>query len=1050
MSRRISSLDRTTVAIERDIGSQYDNVKLVADNITKVERVAASAENLDAVHENIDNINAVSTGVPALTRYLPSADYLDRLYLSITNLDRLHVSVDNVDTVSNSIDNVDNVSSNIATIEIANSNIAPITVVANSIDSVNTVAADIAKVVTVANDLTEAISEVETVADDLNATVSEIEVVANNILSVTSVGVNIDAVVNTSDNMTAVIEAPTHATTAVTSKDAVIAIEEALNAVYLGSSATAPTTDLNGDVLAVGALYFDTSVNSLKTYTGSEWINIYSLDSLVKSKNLEDLTDVVAARVNLGLGSAATTDSSAYATSGEGVLATTAIQPTDNISLLTNDADYATTSYVNNAEIAANNYADSLVTNASNWDLAYGWGNHADAGYISNFAETDPVFAASPAGSITLTNVSNWDAAHGWGDHSAAGYLTSYTETDPIYTASSWASTTNNSVDWNTAFSWGDHSLENYAVRNTSVPFSSVQLTGGTGDQGTFTWNVDEETLDLDLGGTTLHVGQEVYIHVRNNSPSYIAKGKAVYATGTLGNSGRITVSQYKADGSIDAKYFLGITAEAINSGEDGKIIQFGKVKHVNTSAWTEGTVLYADPINLGALTDVPPTGTDINLPIAFVISSSNNGSLFVRATNFDTNAYATVAQGANADTAFSWGDHSVAGYATSAGELSDIDLSTPATDSQVLQWNSSSSAFVPATISTSGAALTDLSDVDTTTTAPSSGDALVWNGSSWSPSASTSFSQNDFDTAFAAKSVNDLNDVDLTTAPLEGEFLQWDDTASKFIPGSVNLVPYALKAYTPANADFWGDNVPTNITQALDYLAEMLDGASTGTPADPGVSDRYFTTFDSATSNNVVLDSEIQMTGAFEIQLTFQTEAGVGGTMFGSSSGLTDYISVDIYNRLVARFDGSTRLLAALPSGTLGNNINTLVVTRDDSGNFTFTVNNQEITGASNYAGTVKLGKISGHKWGGHFTGVLANYKVWDGGDSSTGTLILDMPLDDGPYNGTYIDNSASANNGTAYDMVSTDVAIFTYDEDATPNTWTDVATGTIVYNVN
>jgi hypothetical protein len=38
--------------------------------------------------------------------------------------------------------------------------------------------------------------------------------------------------------------------------------------------------------------------------------------------------------------------------------------------------------------------------------------------------ETDPVFLASPAGSITSTQVTNWDTAFGWGDHANEGYST--------------------------------------------------------------------------------------------------------------------------------------------------------------------------------------------------------------------------------------------------------------------------------------------------------------------------------------------------------------------------------------------------------------------------------------------------------------------------------------------------------------------------------------------------------------------------------------------------------------------------------------------------
>lgn len=51
-----------------------------------------------------------------------------------------------------------------------------------------------------------------------------------------------------------------------------------------------------------------------------------------------------------------------------------------------------------------------------------------------------------------FNNSTNWNTAYGWGNHATAGYLTSFTETDPIYTASSWYTTTNNSTDWNTAY----------------------------------------------------------------------------------------------------------------------------------------------------------------------------------------------------------------------------------------------------------------------------------------------------------------------------------------------------------------------------------------------------------------------------------------------------------------------------------------------------------------------------------------------------------------------------------------------------------------------
>jgi hypothetical protein len=50
--------------------------------------------------------------------------------------------------------------------------------------------------------------------------------------------------------------------------------------------------------------------------------------------------------------------------------------------------------------------------------------------YLTSFTEEDPIFTASEAFNITSTDTSNWDTAYGWGDHSLAGYsLTSHNHT---------------------------------------------------------------------------------------------------------------------------------------------------------------------------------------------------------------------------------------------------------------------------------------------------------------------------------------------------------------------------------------------------------------------------------------------------------------------------------------------------------------------------------------------------------------------------------------------------------------------------------------------
>lgn len=53
------------------------------------------------------------------------------------------------------------------------------------------------------------------------------------------------------------------------------------------------------------------------------------------------------------------------------------------------------------------------------------WATVASQISSGTFTETDPVFLAHAAHNVTTTKISNWDTAYGWGNHAVAGYLTS-------------------------------------------------------------------------------------------------------------------------------------------------------------------------------------------------------------------------------------------------------------------------------------------------------------------------------------------------------------------------------------------------------------------------------------------------------------------------------------------------------------------------------------------------------------------------------------------------------------------------------------------------
>ena len=175
-----------------------------------------------------------------------------------------------------------------------------------------------------------------------------------------------------------------------------------------------------------------------------------------------------------------------------------------------------------------------------------------------------------------------------------------------------------------------------YAPWNRNPILQSIQLltTGGNADTaGELAWNADDETLDIAKGGgTVLQVGQELSFLVHNGTASTIPDGSAVMYAGTNGNSGRLSVAPMIANGTLPGYVFLGVLTESIAADADGFVTTFGKVRGINTSAYPEDSILWADPATPGGFTLTEPDGPNLKLPIAAVISSANNGTIFVRA----------------------------------------------------------------------------------------------------------------------------------------------------------------------------------------------------------------------------------------------------------------------------------------------------------------------------------------------------------------------------------------------------------------------------------
>ena len=103
-------------------------------------------------------------------------------------------------------------------------------------------------------------------------------------------------------------------TAAETAQAAAEAALDNFDDIYLGAKASDPSVDNDGDALNAGDLYFNTTSNNLKVYTGSAWADaaLTAANFLTVANNLSDLNNAGTARTNLGLGTAATSASTDF------------------------------------------------------------------------------------------------------------------------------------------------------------------------------------------------------------------------------------------------------------------------------------------------------------------------------------------------------------------------------------------------------------------------------------------------------------------------------------------------------------------------------------------------------------------------------------------------------------------------------------------------------------------------------------------------------------------------------------------------------------------
>ena len=301
-------------------------------------------------------------------------------------------------------------------------------------------------------------------------------------------------------------------------------------------------------------------------------------------------------------------------------------------------------------------------TNISNWNMSYGWGDHANAGYLTSYTETDPEWTTASANyytktnmqtsgnaqlhfdnlssrpttlsgygitdamstshaanGITSTNISNWNSAYGWGNHASAGYLTSYTETDPVFNGNfSISSPSNNQLlKYNSVLSkWENWTPSYLTVEVDGSVTNEIELPTQTGNSGKFlttdgstpSWssitkstvglgNVENTAISTWSGSSSITtvgtITSGTWQGSLTNGKIYMGNGSGIATEVTvngdisIANDGTATVQDNSVDG----------TDIALGSDTQGDIMYYNGTNWVRLAAGTAGQILQTNGV---------------------------------------------------------------------------------------------------------------------------------------------------------------------------------------------------------------------------------------------------------------------------------------------------------------------------------------------------------------------------------------------------------------------------------------------------------------------
>lgn len=157
---------------------------------------------------------------------------------------------------------------------------------------------------------------------------------------------------------------------------------------------------------------------------------------------------------------------------------------------------------------------------------------------------------------------------------------------------------------------------------DAAIPLASADLAG-----------LESAADKAKLNSIIVDSAKIVRIPVRNNSGVTIPKGAPCYENGTSGT----TIAVALADASTEAtsSQTLGLAEEAIPNNSFGNLIELGILDGLNTSALTEGQIVWLSETT-GALTSTRPTQPAHGVICGYCVKqeSGSSGILYVKVSN--------------------------------------------------------------------------------------------------------------------------------------------------------------------------------------------------------------------------------------------------------------------------------------------------------------------------------------------------------------------------------------------------------------------------------